>query len=72
MPNRAKSVVARMIRMTALLVGVVLLFGAFSPVSADTIRSSAGSVGSSASVGTTASDETVSNFIPLTSAVSGS
>jgi PEP-CTERM motif-containing protein len=57
--------------MTTLLVGVVLLLGALSPVSADTIGIAVSSVGSSAAVGTAAPDGTISFFIPLTSAASG-
>src|SRR5580765_258363 len=71
MRSIAKSVVARAIRMTTLLFGVVLLLGAVSPVSADTIGIAVGSVGSSVAVGSAASDGTISFFIPLTSAASG-
>jgi len=65
------AVVSKAIRMTTLLVGVVLLLGAMSPVSADTIGVAVGSVGSTAAVGTTAADGTISFFIPLTSSSSG-
>jgi hypothetical protein len=71
MRNIARPVVAKVIRTTSLLFGVVLLFGSLSPVSADTIGVAVGSVVSSMAVGTTASDGTISFYIPLTSAASG-
>lgn len=56
MRSYAKRVVTRTFWITTLLFGVVLLFGSFSPVSADTIGIAVGSVGSSIAVGSTAPD----------------
>jgi hypothetical protein len=71
MRMNAMAVVSKAIRMTSMLAGVVLLLGAMSPVSADTIGVAVASVGSSAAVGTTAADGTISFYIPLTSGASG-
>jgi len=65
-----KSVVTRAIQMATLLFGVVLLLGAVSPVSADTIGVAVTGVGSSTVVGTS-SGGTISFYIPLTSSASG-
>src|SRR3982751_3193198 len=65
-----KSVVTRAIRMATLLFGVVLLLGAVSPVSADTIGVAVAGLGSSTVVGTSSAG-TISFYIPLTSGASG-
>ena len=69
MRTKARSVAARAVRMTTLLFGVVLLLGAVSPVSADTIGYAVDSTG--ASLVGTQSGGTVSFYIPLTKEASG-
>src|SRR6185436_4984308 len=69
---KAKSVAARAIRMATLLCGVVLLLGAVSPVSADTIGVAVTGLGSSTAAGLVpAADGTISFYIPLTVTASG-
>jgi len=65
MRNIARPVVAKVMRITSLLIGVVLLFGSLSPVSADSIGVAVSALGSSSVVGTS-SGGTISFYIPLT------
>ena len=68
--TKGKSVVVRALWLTTLLIGVVLMLGAVSPVYADTIGIAVGSVGPAAAVGTATSDGAIRFHIPLTSSAS--